>query len=148
MKLKKGDVLKQSDLKEDCKLIRVYDLDKDYISYKLSINGKKYLVTKHGKCKPKKCNSECCKVISNHLGIHCDGEPIYNYLSGFTDRKLGEYALTYRRCKKLNRKGLCSIWKKKNFPDPCEEFPNPNDGVYVAVLPRCSFYFIIDEAIQ
>ena len=50
--------------------------------------------------------------------------------------------------KNLNKKGLCVRWKKKDFPGVCKEFPNPNDGVYIAVAPKCSFKFIIDEVIQ
>ena len=63
MELKKGYVLKQSDLKEDCELIKQFNK----VDYLVWIKDRRYLVHKEGKCDYKKCNSACCKLISEHI---------------------------------------------------------------------------------
>ena len=148
MELKKGYVLKQKDFKGDVKSLGVYDIKENYVSYKLLIDGKRYLVTREGKCDYKKCNSACCKIFAERNHTYSDGEEGYNYLKGFSDKKIGNHIIFCKNCKSLDKKGACSRWNKKDFPGPCKEFPHPFDGVYVAVLQKCSFKFVIDEVIQ
>ena len=52
------------------------------------------------------------------------------------------------KCKQLNKKGFCNIWKKKTFPKHCYYFPVPNDRMYWEVFNKCSFYFEIIEELK
>lgn len=148
--LKKGYVLKQADLKSNVRRIKVFDLKKgNQPQYILEIKEKKYLVRRTGECDYKKCKNACCKIISIHVsGKYSDGEPINRYIKNFATKIIGDHAIIEKKCSQLNKNGLCNVWKKKKFPGPCDEFPHPNDGVYIAVEPVCSFKFVVDEVIQ
>ena len=147
--LKKSDVLRQSDLKEELFCHRIFDMKEKHPSYILEIKKKKYLVRREGKCDYKKCKNACCKFTSHNCGgKYSDGELVNTYVKGFSDRILGDHAIMKNRCSRLNRDGSCKLWKRKGFPGPCKEFPHPFDGVYIAVAPVCSFKFIIDGVFE
>lgn len=136
---KKGHVLKKSDLIGDT----VIEKDFGHNCYILRIDGKKYVVSREGTCKPKNCDSACCRIISIRMetGINV-------YLRGFIDRQVGTSGIINRRCKNLSRAGSCVIWKNKRFPLECEQFPHPSDGVYLAVASVCTFRFVITEVVK
>lgn len=150
MKLKKGDILLQSHLKDKCELIRELTLKHEcHPMYILKIDGFKYLVMRTGGCNPKICNSACCKITATKIQKWYDGTSSLSYLKGFYSKRVGEHMIKEKNvCKRLCKNGKCRIWKRKNFPDECKEFPHPTDGVYVSCMKKCSFKFEIYEVIQ
>jgi len=100
--------------------------------YVIERNNKQYVVVRTGKCNPKKCKSACC----THL--HWTGNEEYIKQFGTKCKPLG--ALIKKKCKQLcNNK--CKRWGRSNFPSVCKTFPHPNDGLYLAVMDKCSFKF-------
>ncbi len=145
-KLKKGTVLTQDQLKTDVQMgeaFETYQAEGDkQPAYILTIKGNKYLVKRTGKCEPKKCKAACCKIMAHKT----EGDL---YFSGFVDEQIGDWSIIKKQCQQLSKGGMCKVWKqKKKFPKPCEQFPHPTDGVYVAVEPVCSFKFVILEVIE
>jgi len=102
--------------------------------YGLDYKGKKYLVVREGFCDPKKCNSACCKLVCFN-----DNEKKKSYWKNFFDE--GKFAfILKRKCKMLKRNGLCKLWGK-NLPGACQQFPHPEDAVYLENSDKCSFQF-------
>ena len=134
--LRIGYILKQHDLSKS-QMIRRIGLLNEYI---VSIQTTNYHIKRIGKCEPTKCDSACCKVLSFNIKPGTDWS---SYINGFADKRIGDHALISKTCCQLRKNGKCGIWKLKKFPGECEQFPHPTDGVYIAVLPVCSFKFKI-----
>lgn len=101
--------------------------------YIVSLKNKDILIQRIGKCEPKECKSACCKFI--HI------ESDNSYYQGFGE-KTREGIRINKVCKHLC-KLKCSLWKKKSFPEACQQFPNPTDTVFNEVYGVCSFRFAI-----
>ena len=90
------------------------------------------VVQRVGKCEPKKCHSACCKF--------CSAAYITNYSKGFFKKDEFGCYIAKLKCNNLNKDGSCKKWGK-NLPNPCKQFPHPNDSIYWNVMDKCSFKF-------
>lgn len=115
----------------------------DIINYELhrlivQVDDKKYLIERVGKCNPDRCKARCCKVIS-----FSSGNNINRYWNGFRDFKISKKSIGINKnCRNLCKE-KCKIWKTKQFPDECKEFPWASDGVYHASYKDCKFRYKI-----
>jgi hypothetical protein len=128
--LSKNELLK---LKTDASMIHyVKDQNKDTHFYVMETKDKVLHIEREGKCEPKKCNSACCK------GLHVSTDSTYWRMFGKKSATNG--TIVEKTCPKL-KKGLCSVWKKSNFPGACRQFPHINDDLYIQLSNVCSFKF-------
>ena len=104
--------------------------------YEIEKGKKIYSYRRTGTCDSKKCNAACCKAISYNK----HGGETNLYVRGFTDKETDYSYIMDKKCKYLKGR-KCSIFKKKNFPNPCLQFPHLNDGMYLAVEDVCTFGF-------
>ncbi len=125
------EILKKEDLIE-IKNCNCLDLKSKI--YMLKFKDKYLVVRRTGKCDYKKCKSACCKFI-------CLGES--KYWDGFGKKNEFGNIILNTKCKNLNKKGECLVFKKKNFPEACKQFPHPIDGVYKHIAEKCMFKFEI-----
>lgn len=101
--------------------------------YVLVLKDRFLFVKRVGKCDYKKCKNICCKFMHNI------NRPFFK---GFgEDSEFG--SMIKRRCKYLDKNGICKVWKTKRFPRACKQFPHPSDSHYWEVMDKCSFKFEI-----
>ncbi len=125
------EILKKEDLLE-CVDNGCLDLNSKI--YFIETNEKYLIIKRVGECDYKKCKSICCKFV-------CGGGN--SYWEGFSKKNEFGDSIIDIRCKNLNKKGACNLFKKKGFPGACKQFPHPTDGVYRNILDKCSFKFEI-----
>ena len=96
---------------------------------------KKYLLRRLGSCITTKCKARCCKFF------HFEGGVSKFMETGFFE-KTDRGHICEKVCRHLKR-GKCSVWKKKTFPDACKQFPTATDSQYHIVMSKCAFSFEI-----
>ena len=112
----------------------------------LKKNGALY--RRRGTCK--NCRGKCCNfVVIGRKDKTTEGCFRYFKAHGaleVKDKWLGyHYLLFPSQCSLNDSCGNCLIFNKKSMPNPCFQFPHPQDSIYRYLLQTgnpCSFFFV------
>lgn len=109
--------------------------EKPYIAI-VEFKKVEYLIRRNGYCIAD-CKAACCKFI--HMRMSKD-----KYFGGFGKYACNGFKVDVK-CRYLKR-NLCSRWNK--LPNPCKQFPNVGDPVYILVHKQCGFSFDIIRRLE